>query len=328
MNEHASNDGEMSRRDILIAAPLAAGLAASLGASPATAQPSAGARSGGPSRMQGKVALVTGAARGIGRACAVALAMEGADVVSLDLAGPVESVTQYPPATPADLGETVRRIEAAGRRGLSVRADVRDSTALRNAVARTVSEFGRLDIVVANAGIGMWGALAAMDDRQWRDVIDINLTGAANTMRAVLPHMLERRDGRLIAIASVGGRAGFPDVSAYCASKWGVMGLVKSAALELGKSNVRVNAVCPTAVDTPMFRSPEGQYRSILPDLGRTPTDDDIIPLMRQVHALPVPWVSPEDVAAAVTFLASDEARHITGAAIDVGAGSNARYTA
>ncbi len=106
------------------------------------------------------------------------------------------------------------------------------------------------------------------------------------------------------------------------------MGLVKSAALELGTSNVRVNAVCPTAVDTPMFRSPEGQYRSILPNLGRTPTDDDIIPLMRQVHALPVPWVSPGDVAAAVIFLASDEARHITGSAIDVGAGSNARYTA
>ncbi|WP_206151262.1 mycofactocin-coupled SDR family oxidoreductase [Starkeya sp. ORNL1] len=309
-----------------MAAPLAA--AATLGASPAGAQSPAGAGSSVPRRMQGRVALVTGAARGIGRACALALAVEGADIVALDLAGPVESVTHYPPATPADLAETVRRVEATGRRCLSVQADVRDLAALRSTVERSVRELGKLDIVVANAGIGMWGNLAAMQDRQWRDVIDINLTGAANTMRAALPHMIERRDGRIVAIASVGGRAGFPDVSAYCASKWGVMGLVKSAALELGTSNVRVNAVCPTAVDTPMFRSPEGQYRSILPNLGRTPTDDDIIPLMRQVHALPVPWVSPEDVAAAVTFLASDDARHITGSAIDVGAGSNARYTA
>ena len=310
----------------MMAVPVAA--AATLSTSPAAAQSATGAGSGASGRMQGKVALVTGAARGIGRACALALAMEGADIVALDLAGPVESVTQYPPATPADLAETVRRVEAAGRRCLSVQADVRDIAALRAAVDRTAAEFGKLDIVVANAGIGMWGTLAAMQDRQWCDVIDINLTGAANTMRAALPHMIGRRDGRIVAIASVGGRAGFPDVSAYCASKWGVMGLVKSAALELGKANVRVNAVCPTAVDTPMFRSPEGQYRSILPALGRTPTDDDIIPLMRQVHALPVPWVSPADIAAAVMFLASDDARHITGSAIDVGAGSNARYTA
>jgi SDR family mycofactocin-dependent oxidoreductase len=326
MTDHAARDEQISRRDIMMAAPLAA--AATLGASPAAAQSPVGAGSGVPHRMQGKVALVTGAARGIGRACALALAMEGADIVTLDLAGPVESVTQYPPATRADLVETERLITAAGQRCVTVQADVRDIAALRSTVERTVRELGRLDIVVANAGIGMWGNLAAMQDRQWCDVIDINLTGAANTMRAALPYMIERRDGRIVAIASVGGRAGFPDVSAYCASKWGVMGLVKSAALELGTSNVRVNAVCPTAVDTPMFRSPEGQYRSILPNLDRTPTDDDIIPLMRQVHALPVPWVSPEDVAAAVAFLASDDARHITGSAIDVGAGSNARYTA
>lgn len=326
MTRSTAGAEQMSRRDIMIAAPLAA--AATFGSSPAAAQAAAGAGSPARQRMQGKVALVTGAARGIGRACAVALATEGADVVALDLAGPVESVTQYPPATPADLAETVRRIMATGQRALSVKADVRDIAALHAAVERAIRELGRLDIVVANAGIGMWGALAAIRDCQWRDVIDINLTGVANTMRAALPHMIERGDGRIIAVASVGGRAGFPDVSAYCASKWGVMGLVKCAALELGRANVRVNAVCPTAVDTPMFRSPQGQYRSMLPELDRIPTDADIIPIMRQVHALPVPWVSPEDVAAAVAFLASDDARHITGSAVDVGAGSNARYTA
>ncbi len=171
--------------------------------------------------MQGRVALVTGAARGIGRACAVALAMEGADVVALDLAGPVESVTQYPPATPADLAETARLVTAAGRRCVPVQADVRDIAAApldgRAHRARTRQARHR----GGQCRHRHVGALAAMQDRQWRDVIDINLTGAANTMRAALPHMIERRDGRIVAIASVGGRAGFPDVSAYCASKWG-----------------------------------------------------------------------------------------------------------
>ncbi|QCI64865.1 mycofactocin-coupled SDR family oxidoreductase [Phreatobacter stygius] len=332
MPDSRQNDPRLSRRATLLAAPIAAGFAvAPLAGAPVAAE------SGGPAtassnptrnRMQGKVALVTGAARGIGRASAVLLAREGADIVALDIAAPIASVTQYPAATPADLEETARLVAATGRHCLSIRADVRDLPGLREAVARTLRDLGRLDVAVVNAGIGMWGSLAAMTDRQWGDVIDINLTGAANTIRAVLPPMIERQDGRIVAIASVGGRAGFADVSAYCASKWGLIGLVKSAALELGRSNVRINAVCPTAVDTPMFRSPNGQYRSALPELGRLPTNADMIELMLRTHALPVPWVSPDDVAGAVLFLASDEARYLTGGAVDVGAGSNARYTA
>ncbi len=322
----------ITRREMVIGGTaLAAGLATVGIASPEQAsaqQPQENAANDQTTmgRLKGKVAIITGAARGIGRACAVAMAREGADIVALDIAKQMPGITGYRLSTPDDLKETERLVKTQGRRCLSIQGDVRDMEAMRQMAERTIKELGKIDILVANAGIAAWSPFATMTDEQWNNVIDVNLTGAANSMRAVLPHMIERKQGRIIALSSIGGRAGAAGVANYAATKWGIIGLVKTAALELGKDNITVNAVCPTAVNTPLYRS-EGQRRSTLPNLDR-PTDADQDDQMLQYHALPVPALEPEDIADSVVFLASDQARYITGAAIDVAAGGNARYTA
>jgi SDR family mycofactocin-dependent oxidoreductase len=274
--------------------------------------------------LSGRVALITGDARGIGRATAIALARQGADVAILDIANPqgVKNIQGYQLATTDDLDESIRQVEAQGRKALPLIADVRDLDAMKAAANKTVAQLGRLDIMVANAGIGSWSQFAKMTPGQWKDVLDVNLTGVANSMWAVIPQMQKQKSGKIIALTSIGGRQGVSGVSNYAATKWGVIGLVKSIALELGADNITVNAVAPTAVNTPLYRS-EGQYRST--GMNSFEEQDQT---MLQMHALPVPAVEPEDIANAIVFLAGDTARYITGAVIDVAAGFNARYTA
>lgn len=196
-------------------------------------------RSGRGSQLTGRVAVVTGAARGIGRAIAVEMAANGATVVALDIAGPVSPASDAEPATPQELQETLRQIAIFGGRTESYRADIRDLPALRQIAGQIEKTYGRIDIVVANAAIQRWKSLLTMDDAEWTDIIDNNLNGTANTIRAFAPAMVRQRYGRIIVLSSMQGKHGTKDGASYSASKWGILGLMKSAALELGQYNTR-----------------------------------------------------------------------------------------
>ncbi len=276
-------------------------------------------------KLDGKVALITGGARGQGRSHALTLAREGADIVVCDIAAQIPSVP-FPMGTEEQLQETARLVEDLDRRCLAVKADVRDVTQLRGVVEQALSEFGHIDILLANAGIGSYSPVVDMTDEQWDDVIDTNLKGVFNAMRAVLPHMIERRYGRIVATASMAGRVGMPNLGHYVASKWGVIGLVKTVALEVAQYGITVNAVCPTSVNTDMIHN-EATYKLFRPDLEH-PTREDVMTAFMSLNVQPVPWVEPEDISRAILFLVSDEARYITGTALSVAAGMNARNAA
>lgn len=272
-------------------------------------------------RLEGMVALVTGAARGQGRSHAVRLAEEGADVIGLDICAQIETVP-YPMATSEQLDETGRLVEELDRRALMLRVDVRDRAGLADAVGRGIAEFGHIDAACINAGIFSFATIAEMSDEQWDDLIATNLTGVFNTMRAIVPHMIERQRGRIVATSSMAGRGGFPNIGHYVASKWGVIGLVKSLAMEVGRHNITVNAVCPTSVDTDMIQN-EAAYRLFMPGVEH-PTREQAQAAFGALNVLPIPWIEPRDVSNAIVWLCSDEARYISGAAIPVAAGQNA----
>ena len=276
-------------------------------------------------RFDGKVALVTGAARGQGRSHAVGFAREGADVVLCDVDADLGTVP-YGLARESDLDETVKLVEAAGGRALARIADVRDTAALDELVAAGIDRFGKIDVAAANAGIAGISTIAEMSDEAWANMIDINLTGVFKTLRAVSPHMAERGYGRIVATSSVVARQGSPNIAHYVAAKWGVLGLVKSLALELAESGVTVNAVCPTSVDTPMIQN-EAFRDLFLPDRPDY-TLADVEEAYTALNPIPIPWVQPEDITDAVLFLASDEARMVTGEALPVALGWNARTAA
>jgi len=282
--------------------------------------------------LKGKSAIVTGAARGIGRAIAVALASAGADVMGIDIAGVVSPEVIYPPATKEDLDETGKQVEAQKRRFIPVKADIRDINAIKSAVDKAEKEFGKVDIFVADAGIQVYSSLAEMTDQQWKDVIDVNLTGTANCLRTIIPRMIPRKSGRIILIASGQGRHGMKNGAAYSASKWGVIGLMKSAALELGEHQITINTVEPGLVDTAMTRNP-GRWNEALKEAGKkpegnNPKEQDVIDARLPTAVMKIPWMKPEDIAPAVVFLASDAAYRVTGATYDVTAGDSAKYTA
>jgi SDR family mycofactocin-dependent oxidoreductase len=272
-----------------------------------------------------KVALVTGAARGQGRSHALRLASEGAAVVVCDLGADIDTVP-YGLASASDLAETVTQIEQAGGRALARHVDVRSREDLDAAVEAGIGEFGQLDIAVANAGIAGISPIAEMTDVQWHNMIDVNLSGVFKTLRAVTPHMVERGYGRMVATSSVVGRQGAPNIGHYVAAKWGVIGLVKSLAIEVAEHGVTVNAVCPTSVDTPMIQN-EAFRQLFLPDKPDY-TPADVQQAYTALNPIPIPWLQPEDVTDAVAFLASDEARYVTGEALAVALGWNARNTA
>jgi SDR family mycofactocin-dependent oxidoreductase len=320
-----------TRRKIVIgSAATAAGLAATAitGTNSATAQqpnPTTSASQPSRNRLTAKVAFITGAARGVGRATALAMAREGADIVAVDIARNIASVP-YPLATVDDLAETETLVKAAGRRCLTIQADVREMTQMRSAVEQAIAQMGKVDILVANAGILSYNTLDKLTDEQIRDTIDVDLIGAMNSLRAVIPHMTSRKQGRIVAVASDAGRRGLGTVAHYCAAKWGVIGMVKAAALELGPSNITVNAVAPTTINTKMLQN-DVTYRLFRPDLPN-PDANDILPVLRSVHPMPTPWVEPEDVANSILLLVSDEMRFISGVALGVGAGRDANYMA
>lgn len=287
--------------------------------------------SAGKGRLQGKAAVITGAARGIGRAAAVAFAREGADVMGIDIAGPVSSTLEVVPATPEDLAETGRLVEAAGTRWLEARVDQRDLPALRAAVDRAYATFGRLDILFANAGIQAFKAILDWEDADWRDTIDVNLTGTCNAIRAVAPHLVRNGGGRIIITSSTQGRHGTKYGAAYSASKWGVIGLMKSAALEFGQYRITVNAVIPGLVDTPLTRHRQ-RYTQAADDFyskePATVLEAEAQAKLIAKSPLGIPWIEPEAIAPIVVFLASDEAHMVSGATYDVTAGDSANYTA
>jgi (+)-trans-carveol dehydrogenase len=274
--------------------------------------------------VEGKVAFITGAARGQGRSHAVQLAEQGADIVVVDLCGPVATVP-YPLATADDLDETVRLVEKTGQRIIAVPADVRDPDALRGAADAGVAAFGRIDIVLANAGVAHYAPAVELDAAHWRDVIDINLSGVWWTIKAALPHLIEGgRGGSIVITSSVAGLRGIANAAHYVSSKHAVVGLMRALALELGPHNIRVNTIHPHSVNTGMLQN-DATYDLFLP--GRAnPAPEDFERVCRMLTVLPVPWSEPADISAAVLFLVSDAAKHVTGAAFPVDSGGSIRW--
>jgi NAD(P)-dependent dehydrogenase (short-subunit alcohol dehydrogenase family) len=280
--------------------------------------------------LDGKSALVTGAARGIGQAVCAALAAAGADVMGLDICAVAAPNLAYPPATEGQLEQTGKMVEGAKRHWIPVKADIRDTKGMRAAVERAVKEFGKLDIVVANAGIQAYGPFASSSEEDWNNVIDINVRGTANTMRAALPHMLSRKYGRIVIVSSGQGRHGFKNGSAYSASKWGLIGLMKSVAWEVGKDGITVNCVEPGLVDTPLTRNP-GRWRELIRTAGKEapeiPTEQEAVAASGPSSVMGIPWMQPDEVAPAVVFLCTDAANRVSGACLDAVAGESAKWT-
>lgn len=351
MDKNKPNPVDATRRSLLLGSGVAitalagtrAMAAVSADTHPPVAEPVAGpypvppaGRTAGPiepnrgSSLAGKVAVVTGAARGIGRAIAVEFAANGADVVALDIAGPISPTADAIPATEEELNETVAQIEHYERRGTAVKADIRDIAALRRIADQVEQEHGKIDIVVANAAIQSWKPLMEMDDMDWRDTIENNLNGTANTVRAFGPKMIARNGGRLILLSSMQGRAGTKDGASYSASKWGILGLMKSAALELGQYNVTVNAILPGLVGTALTYN-EQRFRAAIAQSNRTPSADPTAQEAWNARAPTVPlevgWLQPEDISPVAVFLASDAAALVTGAEFAVTGGDAAKVS-
>jgi (+)-trans-carveol dehydrogenase len=270
-------------------------------------------------RVEGKVAFITGAARGQGRSHAVRLAQEGADIIAVDLCAQVDSVP-YPMSTPEDLAQTVKEVEALDRRIVATQADVRDYAGLKKALDEGVAQLGRLDIVSANAGIVSYGRADELPEQSWQDVIDTNLTGVWHAAKAAIPHLRAGgRGGSIILTSSTAGLKGYQNLAHYVSAKHGVVGLMRTLALELAPDMIRVNSVHPTSVDTDMIQN-DATYRLFRPDL-ENPGRQDMAEAGTGINALPIPWVEPVDISNAVLFLASDEARYITGVTLPVDAG-------
>lgn len=271
-------------------------------------------------RFEDKVVFITGAARGQGREHAVRFAAEGARIIGIDVCED-QPATPYPLATEADLAETVRRVESTGSAMHAEVADVRDLGALRKAVKAGMDKYGRLDVIVANAGTYSPGPVQWLTSEAWDETIGINLTGVFNTVRAGVNRMIEQGEGGAIAItSSTAGLRGFYGSPAYNAAKHGVVGFMRSLALELAPNNIRVNTVHPTSVHTPMI------INDVFPRLVRMdledPTTEDAGEFLRPQQALDVPWVEASDISDAVLWLCSDEARYVTGVTLPVDAGA------
>ena len=276
-------------------------------------------------RFEDKVVMVTGAARGQGRSHALRFAAEGADVIACDWdrSRPIDTAP-YPLPEPAELEQTAELVRHAGRRALACPADVRDLEALTAVVAQGMEEFGRIDVLVANAAICTFSPVVDMSAQMWAETIDINLTGVFNACRATVPHIIAGgRGGRVIATASMAGRAGWENIGHYAAAKWGMIGLIKSLALEVAPYRITANIICPSSVNTTMMNN-DASYRLFRPDLA-APTREDALPAFASVNVIPVPYVEPDDISDGVLFLASDDAWTITGATLSIAAGVNAR---
>lgn len=269
-------------------------------------------------RLEGKVAFVTGAGRGQGRSHAVRLAREGAAVIAVDICAPVESVT-YPMADEADLAETGRLVEEHDVRAFTQAADVRDREGLRAALEAGLGELGRLDIVVANAGIASYAAFHEISEDAWQEMLDINLTGVWNTCVVARPALVESKGGSIIITSSAAVLKPPANLTHYAAAKHGTVGVMRSLAKELAPEMIRVNTIHPTQVDTPMVMNQE-VFEMFRPELD-SPDREDIVAPSTEMNLMPIPWVSSDDVSDTVVFLASDESKYITGVMIPIDAG-------
>jgi SDR family mycofactocin-dependent oxidoreductase len=263
-------------------------------------------------RVDGKVAFITGAARGQGRSHALRLAEEGADVIGVDICGPIDNLP-YPPATPDDLKETIRQVEALDRRIVAAQVDTRDRAGLQQAIEDGVAQLGHLDVVVANAGICIPAGWDQVTPKVWQDTIDINLTGVWNTVSLAAPHLVSRGGGSIIITSSAAGLKGLPFLAPYVAAKHGVVGIMRALAHELAEHSIRVNTIHPTGVATPM-----GQGMGSMFDLINS--KPKLAPMF--TNSLPVEVTEPVDISNAVLFLASDESRYVTALTFTVDAGN------
>ena len=273
--------------------------------------------------LDGRVAFITGAARGQGRAHAVRLASEGADIVAIDICGPVSDTITYPAATPEDLAETVRAVESTGRKVLAREVDIRDLPALQQVVADGVEQFGRLDILVANAGVLNWGRIWEMSEEQWDTVIDVNLNGTWRTIRAAVPAMIEAGNGgSIIIVSSPAGLKATPGNGHYSASKQGLVALTNALALEVGEFGIRVNSIHPYSVDTPMVEKKAmmdifSKYPSYLHSFAPMP----LHPVNHQRKKGLMEFMAPEEVSDVVAWLAGDGSATLSGSQIAVDRG-------
>lgn len=273
-------------------------------------------------RMDGKAALITGAARGIGRATAVRLAQEGADILAIDIAADIpETQRIYSGATEADLEETAAQVRALGRRVVTAKADVRDFPALSEAVDTGVAELGHLDTVCAVAGIYLAGVpTEEATEQDWDTMMDINVKGVWLTCKATIPHLRHHQGDRSVTlVSSAAGLMGIPNVASYAAAKHGVTGLMRSLARELGPEAIRVNSVHPCTTATAMVLN-EATFRLVAPGVDN-PTPEQVTPAFTAANTLPVPWIEPVDVANGILYLSSSEARFVTGMELKVDAG-------
>lgn len=276
-------------------------------------------------RLEGKVAFITGAARGQGRNHAIRMAEEGADIIAVDICHDIDTVKPfYPLATAEELEQTVKAVEATGRRIVARKADVRDLGALQSAFDEGVAELGRIDTVVANAGIATYAKSWEITEEMWRDMIDVNLTGVFHTAKVAIPKLIEQdQGGSMVFTSSIGGLKGVQHVAHYVSAKHGIVGLMRTMANELAPHRIRVNTVHPTNVDTIMVKNP-GTYSMFVPD-DPEPTEEKAIPGMMSLNGLPVPWVECDDITEAVLYLVSDSGRYVTGTTLPVDAGAYAK---
>jgi len=269
--------------------------------------------------LDGKVALISGAARGQGRSHALRLAEEGADIVAFDILDQISTAT-HDMGTQADMDVTVAEVEALDRRILGLRGDTRVQPDMDSVVQRAVADFGHIDVVVANAGIFSYAQAWELTDDQWQDMIDVTLTGTWRSIKAAVPAMIEGgRGGSIIITSSTAGLKVIPNSAHYVAAKTGLVGLMKALAVELAPHGIRVNTVHPTTVATPMIQN-DPTYQLFRPDL-EAPTQEDAIEAFASVNLIPVPWVEPRDISNAVLWLASEQSRFVTGHTLPVDAG-------
>lgn len=270
-------------------------------------------------QLDGKVAFITGVARGQGRSHAVTFAREGANIIGLDLCAK-PSTTAYPGATEEDLEETVRLVKEAGGQIFAEVADTRDYDQVKSAFDRGIEQFGRVDIVVPNAGICSGAKTWEINPEHWREMVDINLNGVFHTVKAAIPTMIaQQQGGSIVFIGSTEALKGAENISSYAASKHGVTGLMTSLARELGRYDIRVNSINPTCVDTHMINN-EFVYGLFRPDLA-APTREDVIESFTGTHILPVPWIQPQDVSDAILYLVTDSGRYVTATSMVIDAG-------
>jgi (+)-trans-carveol dehydrogenase len=270
-------------------------------------------------QLEGKVAFITGAARGQGRSHALTLAREGADIIAVDVCKQVETVP-YDTSRPEDLAETVRQVEALDRRIIASEVDIRDFAALKQAVDTGVAELGRLDIVLANAGISVPAPTLEMDDETWQTMIDVNLTGQWKTLKAAVPHIIAGgRGGSVVITSSLAALKANANIAHYAAAKAGLIGLMRTLAVELAPQSIRVNTIHPTTVNTPMVLN-EPTYRLFRPDL-ENPTREDYDVAALTLNKMPTTGLDPIDISNAILYLVADSGRFVTGTTHVVDAG-------